>query len=75
MEGKGETRTVYDRSVLYEEVWADSVKVVAARYGVSDVALAKNCRRMGIPLLPHAAPRAASIFATASACIPGKTWL
>lgn len=46
----GDTRTEYDRLILYEEVWTEPVKVVAARYGVSDVALAKNCRRLGVPL-------------------------
>lgn len=41
---------VYDRDVLYREVWADPVRTVAARYGVSDVALAKTCRRLQVPL-------------------------
>lgn len=43
-------RTTYDRQVLYEEVWAEPAKVVAASYGVSDVALAKACRRLAVPL-------------------------
>lgn len=38
------------RSELYEAIWSEPMKVVARRFGVSDVALAKRCRRMGIPL-------------------------
>ena len=40
----------YDRKVLYDEVWAEPVRDVAKRYGVSDVALAKTCRRLEVPL-------------------------
>lgn len=40
----------YEREKLYEEVWAEPVRTVAARYGVSDVALAKTCRRLDVPL-------------------------
>ena len=40
----------YDRETLYEEVWAEPVRTVAERYGVSDVALAKACRRLKVPL-------------------------
>lgn len=42
--------TSYDREVLYEQVWAEPVRDVARRYGVSDVALAKACRRLSVPL-------------------------
>lgn len=42
--------TSYDRDVLYEQVWAEPVREVAKRYGVSDVALAKACRRLSVPL-------------------------
>jgi len=42
--------TTYDRDVLYEQVWAEPVRDVARRYGVSDVALAKACRRLTVPL-------------------------
>ncbi|MCZ7662706.1 MAG: hypothetical protein M5U22_07115 [Thermoleophilia bacterium] len=45
-----EERQIYDRNLLYEEVWAEPIQVVAKRYGVSDVALGKTCRRMGVPL-------------------------
>jgi hypothetical protein len=41
---------VYERTRLYEEVWAEPVEVVAKRYGVSRVALAKTCRKLGVPL-------------------------
>lgn len=40
---------IYDRNVLYEEVWAQPMRDVAARYGVSGGALAKTCRRLGVP--------------------------
>lgn len=41
------------RSDLYEEVWRDPMTTVAARYGVSDVGLAKICRKNDIPLPPR----------------------
>jgi hypothetical protein len=40
----------YRRTVLYDEVWKDPVRKVASRYGVSDVALAKICRKLRVPL-------------------------
>ena len=43
-------RTKCERDTLYKEVWAEPVRIVAERYGVSDVALAKICRKMAIPL-------------------------
>lgn len=39
-----------DRETLYDEVRADPVSVVAPRYGLSDVGLAKICRALAIPL-------------------------
>jgi integrase len=39
-----------DRKALYEEVWRDPMRIVAKRYGVSDVALAKTCRKLKIPV-------------------------
>lgn len=39
-----------DRQTLYEEVWSDPVTIVAERYGLSDVGLAKICRKLRIPL-------------------------
>jgi hypothetical protein len=45
-----ETEIIYSRAKLHAEVWEEPVRVVAQRYGVSDVALAKMCRRWRIPL-------------------------
>lgn len=39
-----------DRESLYLEVWTDPVIVVAQRYGISDVGLAKICKKLVIPL-------------------------
>ena len=39
----------YRREQLYEEVWAEPVRTVAQRYGISDVALAKICRKLAVP--------------------------
>ncbi|GAB1394670.1 hypothetical protein MASR1M60_28340 [Rhodocyclaceae bacterium] len=39
-----------DRESLYLEVWTDPVTVVAQRYGLSDVGLAKICQKLTIPL-------------------------
>ncbi|MET0254808.1 MAG: hypothetical protein ABW193_03395, partial [Luteibacter sp.] len=44
---------VVTRQSLYEEVWAEPIVKVAARYGVSDVGFAKACRQMLIPLPPR----------------------
>jgi hypothetical protein len=38
------------RVALYRAVWSEPVHAVAARYGLSDVGLAKLCRRHRIPL-------------------------
>lgn len=40
----------YKRETLYEEVWSQPLLEVARHYGVSDVAIAKTCRKMHIPL-------------------------
>lgn len=37
--------TSIDREALYAAVWTDPVRVVAARLGISDVALKKACQR------------------------------
>ncbi|NLB96602.1 MAG: hypothetical protein GX785_12955, partial [Armatimonadetes bacterium] len=37
---------VYERDKLYEEVWSEPVTAVAKRYGVSDVAIHKTCKRL-----------------------------
>jgi hypothetical protein len=43
-------QVVYKRDELYQQVWDEPVMHVAKRIGISDVALAKICRGMGIPL-------------------------
>jgi len=45
-----ETVETVDRETLYNEVWSEPVSVVAARYGLSDVGLAKICRAWAVPL-------------------------
>lgn len=40
----------YNRDALYAKVWAEPVANVAERYGVSGVALAKACRKLGVPV-------------------------
>jgi len=44
---------ICEREKLYEEVWKEPVLVVAKRYGVSNVALAKACRKLAVPLPPR----------------------
>jgi hypothetical protein len=48
-----ERTEIYERERLYEEVWKEPVLVVADRYGVSNVALAKACRKLAVPLPPR----------------------
>lgn len=43
----------YDREQLYREVWAEPMRTVAARYGVSDVRLAVICGQLQIPKPPR----------------------
>jgi hypothetical protein len=40
----------WNRESLYEEVWQNPVSKVAEKYGISDVALAKVCRKLRIPV-------------------------
>jgi hypothetical protein len=44
---------VLRRENLYEQVWNEPVRRIASRLGISDVALAKACRRLGVPLPPR----------------------
>lgn len=44
-----ETRT-YEREKLYREIWAEPMITVAKRYGISDVALRRHCKKLDIPL-------------------------
>lgn len=47
------TPTALTREELFERVWSKPVREVAADLGISDVGLAKACRRSGIPLPPQ----------------------
>src|SRR5690242_8602568 len=40
----------WNRDELYEEVWTTPMQTLAKKYGVSDVGLAKTCRKLFIPL-------------------------
>jgi hypothetical protein len=42
----------FEREKLYEEVWAEPVTKVAAKYGLSDVGLKKICKKLSIPCPP-----------------------
>lgn len=42
----------FERDALYKEVWAEPVRIVALRYGISDVELRRICARLGVPLPP-----------------------
>ncbi len=42
----------FSRQELYDLVWSRPIATLAATYGVTDVGLAKTCRRAGIPV-PH----------------------
>ncbi len=39
----------YNREEIYKEIWAEPIQHVAKRYGLSDVGLAKVCRKLDIP--------------------------
>ncbi len=41
------------RGDLYEQVWSEAMVRLANRYGISDVALAKICRKMDVPVAPR----------------------
>jgi hypothetical protein len=40
----------WNRDELYEEVWATPTQTLAKKYGISDVGLAKVCRKLAIPV-------------------------
>ncbi len=44
-----ETDKFWDRNALYEEVWTTPMQRLAEKYGISDVGLAKVCRKLSIP--------------------------
>src|SRR2546426_12020410 len=37
------------REELYEKIWAAPTTQVAAEFGISDVALAKRCKKLNVP--------------------------
>ena len=37
------------REALYDQVWATPMTKVAKEYGISDVALAKICKKLNVP--------------------------
>lgn len=39
----------YNREQVYDEVWSDPTRIVAKKYGLSDVGLAKVCKKLKIP--------------------------
>jgi hypothetical protein len=44
-----ELMTRYNRQKIYEEIWSEPIQHVAKRYGISDVGLAKVCKKLNIP--------------------------
>jgi len=42
--------TVVTRDGLYQRAWATPVQKLAQGYGISDVALAKVCRKLNVPV-------------------------
>ena len=49
----GVTERPMKRSEFYEMIWREPMSTVAKRYGMSDVGLAKLCRRNRIPTPPR----------------------
>jgi hypothetical protein len=43
-------REIWNRDELYAEVWSTPMQVLAKKYGISDVGLAKVCRKLAIPV-------------------------
>lgn len=41
------------REDLYERVWTEPIRKLSQEYGLSDVGLAKTCRRYNIPIPPR----------------------
>lgn len=50
---KKHERVTLHREKLYQEVWQTPISRLASKYGLSDVGLAKVCKRMDIPLPPR----------------------
>lgn len=45
-----DTNCQWDQQELYEKVWHFPLRKLATQYGISDVRLAKVCRKLDIPL-------------------------
>lgn len=50
--GEVHVATTLTREELYELVWTEPMQTIAARFGISDVALKKRCVKMRVPT-PH----------------------
>jgi hypothetical protein len=48
-----EAAVTLTREELYEQVWSEPMWTLAQRFGLSDVGLAKTCRRLKIPVPPR----------------------
>ena len=44
------TYAFWNRKELYDPVWQEPVTKVANHFGVSDVAIAKACRKLKVPV-------------------------
>jgi hypothetical protein len=66
---------LYDRAQLLAEVWEEPLTVIARRYGLSNVGLAKLCTRLNIPrpAQGHWAKRAAGKPVPAVPALPAYT--
>jgi len=53
MSATGHDAVTLTREELYDQVWSEPMWTLAPRYGLSDVALAKTCRRLEIPVPPR----------------------
>lgn len=51
-EQSGQAYNIYDRELLYNEIWLAPVTEIAKRYAVSDVAIRKVCQSLDIPTPP-----------------------
>ena len=49
-ESEPSQQRAWDRETLAREVWETPVRQLARKYGVSDIAVRKHCKRMGIAL-------------------------
>jgi hypothetical protein len=46
-------RITFSREELYAAVWAEPISRLAARLGLSDVGIAKACRKLAVPRPPR----------------------